>query len=109
MDLVALSIFLLAVVVCSVFVFIISVYGTKEVTFEENLKASHESSSKKAKSEAKKKNKKKAEISEPVSPVFLKSWFRFIKYGAGFKSFRSRLKPRLPKNPDRRSKRSKQP
>jgi len=65
MDLVALSIFLLAVVVCSVFVFIISVYGTKEVTFEENLKASHESSSKKAKSEAKKKNKKKAEISEP--------------------------------------------
>ena len=85
MDLVALSIFLLAVVVCSVFVFIISVYGTKEVTFEENLKASHESSSKKAKSEAKKKNKKKAEISEPVSQVFLKNWFRFIKYGAGFK------------------------
>ena len=88
MDLVALSIFLLAVVVCSVFVFIISVYGTKEVTFEENLKASHESSSKKgskSSENAKKKNKKKAEISEPVSQVFLKSWFRFIKYGAGFK------------------------
>ena len=82
MDLVALSIFLLAVVVCSVFVFIISVYGTKEVTFEENLKASHESSSKKGSksSEAKKKNKKKAEISEPVSQVLILKWFWCIKY-----------------------------
>ena len=73
MDLVALSIFLLAVVVCSVFVFFISIYGTKEVTFEENLKASHESSSKKGSkgSEAKKKTKKKAEVSDPVSLILV--------------------------------------
>ena len=110
MDLVALSIFLLAVVVCSVFVFIISVYGTKEVTFEENLKASHESSSKKAKSEAKKKNKKKAEISEPVSQVLILNWFWFWMPVMVFKIiiFRSRLKPRLRKNSERRLKRSKQ-
>ena len=112
MDLVALSIFLLAVVVCSVFVFIISVYGTKEVTFEENLKASHESSSKKGSksSEAKKKNKKKAEISEPVSQVLILNWFWFWMPVMVFKIiiFRSRLKPRLRKNSERRLKRSKQ-
>ena len=67
MDLIALSVFLLAVILCSVFVYIISVYGTKEVTFEENLKASHESSSKKGSKagEAKKKAKKKVEANEP--------------------------------------------
>lgn len=67
MDLMALSIFLLAFVVCSILVFFISVYGTKEVTFEENLKASQISSSsasKKKVQESKKKAKKvtKSEI-----------------------------------------------
>ena len=36
-----------AFLLCSILVFFISFYGTKEVTFEENLKASHASSSKK--------------------------------------------------------------
>ena len=41
MDLMALSIFFAAFIVCSLLVFFISFYGTKEVTFEDNLKASH--------------------------------------------------------------------
>lgn len=41
MDLAALGVFLLVFIVISFLVFFISVYGTKEVTFEENLKASH--------------------------------------------------------------------
>merc|ERR1712029_940252 len=41
MDLMALSIFFAAFILCSLLVFFISFYGTKEVTFEDNLKASH--------------------------------------------------------------------
>ena len=71
MDLAALSIFLLAFILCSLMVFFISVYGTKEVSFEENLKATH-GDAKKAKNQeqAKKKAKKtkvQPEISENVS------------------------------------------
>ena len=40
MDLMALGIAFLVTIVCSILVFFISVYGTKEVSFEENLKAS---------------------------------------------------------------------
>ena len=64
MDLVALGIFLLAFLICSLLVFFISVYGTKEVSFEENLKASH-GDGKKGKNhgqDAKKKAKKVAKI-----------------------------------------------
>jgi hypothetical protein len=39
MDLMALSIFFAAFLICSLLVFFLSVYGAKEVTFEENLKA----------------------------------------------------------------------
>ena len=56
----AFCIFLLTVVVCSILVYVISVYGTKEVTFEENLKASQilGTTNKKNKAETKKKSKK---------------------------------------------------
>ena len=64
----ALSIFFAAFVICSLLVFFISVYGTKEVTFEENLKATHgvKKSSKDSKKKAKKASKG-AEASEIVS------------------------------------------
>jgi len=80
MDLMALSIFLLAFVVCSILVFFISVYGTKEVSFEENLKASQQSGAsgnKKKVQDSKKKTKKvakteaesKSDLEEkPVTP-----------------------------------------
>ena len=59
MDLMAFCIFLLTVVVCSILVYVISVYGTKEVTFEENLKASQIlGTTNKKKAETKKKSKK---------------------------------------------------
>ena len=71
MDLMALSIFLLAFVVCSILVFFISVYGTKEVSFEENLKASQQSGAsgnKKKVQDSKKKTKKVAKTeAESVS------------------------------------------
>ena len=90
MDFVALGVFLLAVVVCSVFVFIISVHGTKEVTFEENLKASHETSSKKGSkaAEAKKKAKKKVEANEPQVSNLKIIFIGYGKYftGVGFTS-----------------------
>merc|ERR1712061_478696 len=58
-DLMAFCIFLLTVVVCSILVYVISVYGTKEVTFEENLKASQIlGTTNKKKAETKKKSKK---------------------------------------------------
>jgi len=57
MDLMALSIFFAAFVICSLLVFFISFYGTKEVTFEENLKASH-GVKKSSKGDGKKKAKK---------------------------------------------------
>ena len=67
----ALSIFLLAFVVCSILVFFISVYGTKEVSFEENLKASQQSGAsgiKKKVQDSKKKAKKVAKTeTESVS------------------------------------------
>lgn len=69
MDLMALSIFFAAFVICSLLVFFISFYGTKEVTFEENLKASH-GVKKSSKADAKKKAKKGSkgpETSEIVS------------------------------------------
>jgi len=67
MDLMALSIFFAAFVICSLLVFFISVYGTKEVTFEENLKATHgvKKSSKDSKKKAKKASKG-AEASEII-------------------------------------------
>lgn len=78
MDLVALSIFLLAFIICSLLVFLISVYGTKEVSFEENLKASH--GVKKGKNQgqdAKKKVKKSVKGPENVgeSVSFLKYFY----------------------------------
>jgi len=68
MDLMALSIFFAAFVICSLLVFFISVYGTKEVTFEENLKASHGASKKSSKDTKKKAKKasKGAETSEII-------------------------------------------
>ena len=77
MDLMAFCIFLLTVVVCSILVYVISVYGTKEVTFEENLKASQIlGTTNKKKAETKKKSKKvqKSET-ESVSSIFWKKYF----------------------------------
>jgi hypothetical protein len=63
MDLMALSIFFAAFLICSLLVFFLSVYGAKEVTFEENLKATGQTGKSQKKSskgqDTKKKNAKK--------------------------------------------------
>ena len=78
MDLMALSIFLLAFVVCSILVFFISVYGTKEVSFEENLKASQQSaaSGNKKKGQDSKKKTKKVAKTEAESVSLLRLCFK---------------------------------
>ena len=79
MDLMALGIALLVTIVCSILVFFISVYGTKEVSFEENLKASQiPGQDKKKKAQDSKKKSKKVQKSEAESvsiPIFLQKFF----------------------------------
>ena len=90
MDLMALSIFFAAFLICSLLVFFLSVYGAKEVTFEENLKATGQqtgkSQKKSSKLDTKKKNQAKklaakgpADTSEIVSEFYIISsgLFRF--------------------------------
>ena len=68
MDLMALGIAFLVTIVCSILVFFISVYGTKEVSFEENLKASQiPGNSNKKKAQESKKKAKKVQKSEAES------------------------------------------
>merc|ERR1712141_579969 len=58
----------LVTIVCSILVFFISVYGTKEVSFEENLKASQiPGNSNKKKAQESKKKAKKVQKSEAES------------------------------------------
>ena len=75
MDLMALGIAFLVTIVCSILVFFISVYGTKEVSFEENLKASQipGNSNKKKAQESRKKAKKvqKSEAESVSTPIIL--------------------------------------
>ena len=59
MDLMALSIFFAAFLICSLLVFFLSVYGAKEVTFEENLKATGQQTGKSQKKSSKLDTKKK--------------------------------------------------
>ena len=76
MDLMALSIFFAAFIICSLLVLFISVYGTKEVTFEENLKASHGVKKSSKGQDTKKKTKKGSkgpETSEIVSFFYRKN------------------------------------
>merc|ERR1712129_520755 len=67
-DLMALSIFFAAFLICSLLVFFLSVYGAKEVTFEENLKATGQTGKSKKKSskgqDTKKKNAKKLALAK---------------------------------------------
>jgi len=69
MDLMALSIFFAAFLICSLLVFFLSVYGAKEVTFEENLKATGQTGKSQKKSskgqDTKKKNAKKLAAKGP--------------------------------------------
>ena len=78
----ALSIFFAAFLICSLLVFFLSVYGAKEVTFEENLKATGQqtgkSQKKSSKLDTKKKNQAKklaakgpADTSEIVSEIYI--------------------------------------
>merc|ERR1712029_355443 len=71
MDLMALSIFFAAFIVCSLLVFFISFYGTKEVTFEDNLKASHgvKKSSKGQDTKKKAKKSSKGPGTSEIKPV----------------------------------------
>jgi len=68
MDLMALSIFFAAFLICSLLVFFLSVYGAKEVTFEENLKATGQTGKSQKKSskgqDTKKKNAKKLALAK---------------------------------------------
>ena len=79
MDLMALGIAFLVTIVCSILVFFISVYGTKEVSFEENLKASQipGNSNKKKAQESRKKAKKvqKSEAESVSTPIILVYFF----------------------------------
>ena len=79
MDLMALGIAFLVTIVCSILVFFISVYGTKEVSFEENLKASQipGNSNKKKAQESRKKAKKvqKSEAESVSTPIILVKYF----------------------------------
>ena len=82
----ALGIAFLVTIVCSILVFFISVYGTKEVSFEENLKASQipGNSNKKKAQESRKKAKKvqKSEAESVSTPIillyFLCTYINFI-------------------------------
>ena len=85
MDLMALSIFFAAFLICSLLVFFLSVYGAKEVTFEENLKATGQTGKSQKKSskgqDTKKKNAKKLAAKGPdTSEIVSESsyFFRFI-------------------------------
>ena len=87
----ALSIFFAAFLICSLLVFFLSVYGAKEVTFEENLKATGQTGKSQKKSskgqDTKKKNAKKlalakgpdtSEIVSESTYVFLQVLFVFL-------------------------------
>ena len=78
----ALGIAFLVIVVCSILVFFISVYGTKEVSFEENLKASQipGNSNKKKAQESRKKAKKvqKSEAESVSTPIILVYFFLYL-------------------------------
>ena len=78
----ALGIAFLVTIVCSILVFFISVYGTKEVSFEENLKASQipGNSNKKKAQESKKKAKKvqKSEAESVSTDIYFYFFHLFI-------------------------------
>ena len=82
----ALSIFFAAFLICSLLVFFLSVYGAKEVTFEENLKATGQTGKSQKKSskgqDTKKKNAKKLALAKgpDTSEIVSESsyFFRFI-------------------------------
>ena len=84
----ALSIFFAAFLICSLLVFFLSVYGAKEVTFEENLKATGQQTGKSQKKSSKLDTKKKNQAkklaakgpdTEIVSEIyiFIQVLFRF--------------------------------
>lgn len=94
MDLMALGIAFLVTIVCSILVFFISVYGTKEVSFEENLKASQipGNSNKKKAQESRKKAKKvqKSEAESVSTPIILVYFFCTYIYFEWSKQHRSK-------------------
>ena len=88
MDLMALSIFFAAFLICSLLVFFLSVYGAKEVTFEENLKATGQQTGKSQKKSSKLDTKKKNQAkklaakgpdTEIVSEIYLFILFFLVK------------------------------
>ena len=102
MDLMALSIFFAAFLICSLLVFFLSVYGAKEVTFEENLKATGQqtgkSQKKSSKLDTKKKNQAKklaakgpADTSEIVSEYYIFLQVSFCFFSSNYRNMMHRF------------------